>query len=166
MYCSLRPSCLFGRHCPRWRWPPHVQRSPQQWWCTAHSPDQPHRLRYQSRNVFTNQLFSDFRWRDGDQCRFPMRLLQLTVPLPVRVWGVRGLQMDWVCIVGGEQPPPDLSECGRTASSRMWSVGISVVSSEWKQSLICSYRGVACYVQCSRHVLVFMSGFDMLKLSN
>lgn len=59
--------------------------------------------------------------------------LQLTVPLPMRASGVRGPRTDGVSIVGGEQPPPDPSECGRMASSRMWSVGILVVSSEWKQ---------------------------------
>lgn len=43
-------------------------------------------------------------------------VLQLTVPAS---GGVRELQTERVSIVEGEQPPPDLSECGRMASSRM-----------------------------------------------
>lgn len=70
--------------------------------------------------------------RCENQCRFLM--VQVTAPRPMKGSGVREKQARRSSIVGGEQPPPGLNECGRTASSRMWSVAISVVSLEWNHS--------------------------------
>lgn len=47
----------------------------------------------------------------------PIYLLQLTVPLPVKTEGVRGLLTDTASVDRGEQPPPDLSEYGLMVSS-------------------------------------------------
>ena len=65
----------------------------------------------------------------GNQCRFPIHSSQLTV-LPLRsMSGVEELQTDRCSSAWGERPPPDPSECGRTASYHMRSAGILVVSS-------------------------------------
>lgn len=136
---SVCPSCLLGRHRSGWRGPPHVQRGPQQWPRAAQSPDQPHRLRCQSKTEFITLWIFE---RTLNQYNSPI-VLQLTAPPPMRVSGVKeprtGSSIAW-----GGRPPPDLSECGRTALYRIWSVGILVVSvlNLNDRSFICSYGGV------------------------
>ena len=89
----------------------------------------------------------------GNQCRFPIHSSQLTV-LPLRsMSGVEELQTDRCSSAWGERPPPDPSECGRTASYHMRSAGILVVSSVKKNS------------QNSQNVLAAECCFDILRLS-